>query len=81
MNINRTFSIPEHTVRDLNRQVRNQSRSEFVAKAIRNRLDGENSFDLYEISISELVFHLCCRSELGKSHKVILENIYKEMKE
>lgn len=79
MNINRTFSIPEHTVRDLNRQVRNQSRSEFVAKAIRNRLDGESSFDLYELSVKQLLFHLCCRDDVGKSHKLILENMYKEL--
>ena len=79
MNINRTFSIPEHTVRDLNRQVRNQSRSEFVAKAIRNRLDGELSYDISQEPIYRILTHLASREELTDSQRKVISNMMKEL--
>ena len=72
MNINRTFSIPEHTVKELNRQVRNQSRSEFVAKAIKHRLNGCESSKL-DIETKRLMAILHARDDCTPEIKALLE--------
>lgn len=80
MRVNRTFSIPHSTIIDLNNNIPAKYRSKFVSKAIRNRLDDMDAFDLYDIDITELLFHLCMRSEIGTVHMKIIEEMYKEMK-
>ncbi len=56
-----TLDIP--LVQKLHNQVARGHRSQFVEKAIRNRLEGKTDFDLWEVGIEDLMKMLRARAQ------------------
>ena len=66
-----------HLVKDLNKEIRRGYRSNFVEKAIEQKLKNQQTFDLHDINTLRLVNHLRLfrYSELTKLEMTMLEDI------
>ena len=72
MRVNRTFSIPLETIKELNNTVYAKYRSKFVSKAIKNRLDAQESFRLADVDTRRLMAALQSRDDCPKHIRIIL---------
>lgn len=79
----KTFNLRLSTIKDLNEEVRRGYRSKFVEDAIRARLDGLGSIDLYDLSTIRIVAHLrnARFSELTKLERTMFEDLIHRLEE
>ena len=69
----RSYNIRKTTYDKLNAHIPRGYRSDFVDKAINNRIDGYEAFDLFDISTVRLASHLRLRFEqLTEVEKTVL---------
>ncbi|MHA1883196.1 MAG: hypothetical protein ACTSUO_09140, partial [Candidatus Thorarchaeota archaeon] len=73
--------LPFKMVGELESRARNNTRSSFIQKAIRNRIDGEEGFNLEDVDTLELLAEIRYRSELPEwfLNQVVL--VRKELEE
>ena len=73
----KTYNLPTQLIAILNSEVRRGYRSQFVEKAIREKLEGQIEFSLHDITTIKLAAHIRNSrfSELTKMEKIMLEDL------
>jgi len=73
----KTYNLPTNLIEILNSEVRRGYRSQFVEKAIKEKLDGQLEFSLHDITTIKLASHLRNSrfTELTKMEKIMLEDL------
>ena len=75
------FTIDVDLVKQLHKKVPRGYRSQFVERAIRNRINNEETFDIEDISTVQLLAELSYRGELSKTHRMYIMELFREVKE
>ena len=72
-----TFNLDVNVVQDMNNEIRRGYRSDYVERAIKEKLKRQTSYDLFDIKTLRLVNHLRMfrYSELTKLELTMLEDI------
>ena len=78
-----TFNLPMSLVSSMNAEIRRGYRSQFVEKAIDEKLNRQTTYDLHDIKTMRLVNHLRMfrYSELTKLELTMLEDIIARLEE
>lgn len=73
----KTYNLPTNLIEIMNSEVRRGHRSQFVEKAIKEKLDGQMEFSIHDITTIKLAAHLRNSrfSELTKMEKIMLEDL------
>ena len=74
------FTLPSELIKRLKKTVSSGNRSYYVEEAIKNRLKGEEKFDIEDISTLELLGELAYRGELGRDRRQLVSEWFRELK-
>ena len=72
-----TFNLPIDLVQEMNKTIRRGFRSDYVERAIDEKLKRKADFDLYDFKTTELLFHVRNTrfTQLTELEKVLLEEM------
>tara|TARA_R110001599_G_scaffold348797_2_gene576379 strand:- start:42 stop:284 length:243 start_codon:yes stop_codon:yes gene_type:complete len=73
------FTLDIDLVKRLHKKVPRGSRSQFVERAIKNKLNNEEEFFLEDVQTLPILLELTYRVELPKSAKMYLQTLYQEL--
>lgn len=78
-----TFNLPIDLVSEMNKTIRRGFRSDYVERAIDEKLKRKAEFDLHDFKTSELLFHVRNTrfSKLTDLEKMLLDEIVDRLKE
>ena len=80
MRVNRTYSIDYDTIKALNATISAKHRSQFVDKAIQNRLEGKKTMEIDEMDTLDLLRELAYRGELGRDRRQLVQEWFRELR-
>ena len=74
------FTLPSDLIKRLKQTISSGNRSEFVAKAVKKRLDKQDEFHLDEVSTLDLLGELAYRGELGRDRRQLVSEWFRELR-